>query len=263
MNTGLNLHFLSFLGACLNVTIIQPAIVTAALGRDVTLPCYLTLSNNDPITAVLYWVYENDDNSKLWKPSGKYQGRVKMLDQNSSSLNKSIIFQNVQWVDKGKYLCKVSLTSHKKRARGTETELLVYDGITCGLNNNQLQCKVKVTKHPGFDLSISHNDHVLHSTAVPTITSSLYSTLSQTISLRGDGTYKCDLNFKGTIVTTRTFGRLRGLFEGNDTISQNVSLSGPPDPEEYPEPWHLYGGLIMVQLLFFLALLTAMLKHTC
>lgn len=80
------------------------------------------------IQPVLYWVDSN--NAKLWPMSAKYEERVDLLDKSVHSSNMSILFQNVQWADSGKYLCKLSVmgadSNKRSRVRGNETLLLIY-----------------------------------------------------------------------------------------------------------------------------------------
>lgn len=105
--------------------------LAAALDRDVVLPCELRFSDVKLIgQPVLYWTYfRGDDQDRVWQPSGKYVGRVDRLDNNGNSLNKSVLFKNVQWADSGRYLCKLSITTDKDqryRTLGNITTLLVY-----------------------------------------------------------------------------------------------------------------------------------------
>lgn len=252
-------------------TVEQPAMLTAALGQDKVLPCHLKVSPGDRITnqPVLYWIYQKD-NIKLWEPTGKYHGRVKLVDQNPDSLIKSIIFKRVEWEDKGKYQCKVSVTTQQNgslRKKGTETELLVYGQIFFNITSHNkilLQCEVYVTHHPRFDLSISHNGQklqTLNSTPVIATTSLPYVTLSQTVALRSLGKYECELNFNGDLLSTSVFhyepsDGLSGLFDGNESVTMSEEVV-------FPEPWPLYGGLILVPAAFFLVLLIAMLGVSC
>lgn len=125
-------HFLIYsiyliLGVSTLIIVHQPPVLITALGNDVIMPCHL--STNDMVSPpILYWV--NQDGTKLWPPSDKFQDRVDRMDENEQSLNKSIVFRNVQWVDSGNYLCKLSvLTTERKnryRIKGNETQLLIY-----------------------------------------------------------------------------------------------------------------------------------------
>lgn len=107
--------------------VLQPPVLITALGNNVIMPCHL--SSNDMVSPpILYWEYQ--DGNKLWPPSDKFQERVDCIDKNEWSLNKSIVFRNVQWVDSGNYLCKLSILTAEKnnryRIRGNETQLLIY-----------------------------------------------------------------------------------------------------------------------------------------
>lgn len=115
------------------ITVHQPPLLTAALGHNVTMPCQLSLSDNEKFrtTPVLYWMY----NSKLHLLFGsdseykeRHEGRVHILDNNKSSSNKSILLKYVKWDDSGKYLCKLSFTTETNsfREKGNETLLIVY-----------------------------------------------------------------------------------------------------------------------------------------
>ncbi|MEQ2185131.1 hypothetical protein GOODEAATRI_015062 [Goodea atripinnis] len=68
-------------------------------------------------------------------------------------------------------------------------------------------------------------------------------TLSQTVSLRGEGKYECQLQRRDDLITTSTF------------------YSKPTDLEQYPEPWFLYVSLLLVPILFLLTLATCMLMR--
>lgn len=115
-------------GTCSLVTVHQPPVVTAALGRDVIMPCHLSNNESMAIKPVLYW--EDSNNAKLWPMSAKYEERVDLVDKNALSSDKSILFQNVQWADSGKYLCKLSVmgadSNKRSRVRGNETLLLIH-----------------------------------------------------------------------------------------------------------------------------------------
>ncbi len=118
-----------FAGTHSLITIHQPPVLTTALGHNVTMPCQLSHDEKIATTPVLYWVYVNDDNPKLWIPSEQYEGRVDLLDSNLNSSNKGILLKEVQWADSGKYLCKLSITPEGKksfRMTGNGTLLMVY-----------------------------------------------------------------------------------------------------------------------------------------
>uniref|UniRef100_A0A674PAP2 Ig-like domain-containing protein n=1 Tax=Takifugu rubripes TaxID=31033 RepID=A0A674PAP2_TAKRU len=115
------------LGVSTLITVHQPPFVITVLGNDVIMPCHI--SSDDTLSPpVLYWEYP--DRTKLWPPSEKFKQRVDRVDENKQSLNKSIILKNVQWVDSGNYLCKLSvLTAETKipyRTKGNETRLIIY-----------------------------------------------------------------------------------------------------------------------------------------
>lgn len=107
--------------------------VTTALGYNVIMPCHLNISSDEKLESppVLYWFPSTADTNadKLWAPSEKYKERVDLLDKEPYTTNKSILLQNVQWSDSGKYLCKLSVTttrSKRFRIKGAETSLMVY-----------------------------------------------------------------------------------------------------------------------------------------
>lgn len=116
-----------FLGVFTLIIVYQPPFLITALGSNVTMPCHL--SSDDMVSPpILYWV--DQDGTNLWPRSGKFQERVDRMDENEQSVNKSIVFRNVQWVDSGNYLCMLSiLTTERKnryRIKGNETQLLIY-----------------------------------------------------------------------------------------------------------------------------------------
>lgn len=115
------------LGVSTIIVVIQPPVLITTLGSDVIIPCHL--SSDDMVNPpILYWEYQ--DGTKLWPPSDKFLERVDRMDKNEQSLNKSIVFRTVQWVDSGNYLCKLSIltTGRKNRYRimGNKTQLLIY-----------------------------------------------------------------------------------------------------------------------------------------
>ncbi|XP_034467739.1 uncharacterized protein LOC117777218 isoform X1 [Hippoglossus hippoglossus] len=248
--------FLYFMvsGSCCLVTVHQPPVITAALGHDVTMPCQLSLSPDETLLTVpvLYWVSISQDaeEHRLWKPSGIYEGRVQLLDENPNSLNKSILLQNVQWADNRKYKCKLSINTEKAkgfRSKGNETLLTVYDAMTFNLaapNDSLLHCEINVTREPGFVLSIDHNGHKTQSVdsapGVPVVARP-YVTLSETISLRGGGKYECQLHLN------------------KDLITKSILHLLLPGVVEYPEPWLLYAALLLVPVTFLLVLVPVLL----
>ncbi|KAK7886977.1 hypothetical protein WMY93_026598 [Mugilogobius chulae] len=118
---------------------------------------------------------------------------------------------------------------------------------TTGLNNSLLQCKVNVSRHPGFHLSISQSGQILNSSSEQ-INASRYVTLLQTITLRSPGTYQCSLHFNG---------ELTGIVLLYIETTSQAAIS-----EMYPEPWFLYGGLILVQVSFLSVLTIEMLRRS-
>nr|XP_046256852.1 uncharacterized protein LOC124065467 isoform X2 [Scatophagus argus] len=244
-------------GARSLVTVHQPPVLTAVLGRDVTMPCQLNISHDEKMvnSPVLYWVYFKDNTShvKLWPPTENYQGRVALLDENVNSSDKSILFKSIHWADSGKYLCKLSIITaeNNKRSRktGNGTLLTVYDTMIFARHNDSLLCcSVNVTRDAEFVLSIYHGGSKLQSVdsfsgdfsaALP------YVTLSETISLRSGGNYECQLHLNEELVTKSNFH-----YGPNE-----------PDEEVFPEPWPLYGGLLLVPIVILLILVTALLMH--
>ncbi len=119
------------------VTVHQPPVLTAALGRDALMPCRLNFSRKLVIPPVLYWIYLVGDieHAKVWRPNKNYVDRVDILDSDPFSLNKSIILKNVQWGDGGKYLCKLSVTTEtdeRFREKGDGTLLMIYGKYKVG-----------------------------------------------------------------------------------------------------------------------------------
>ncbi|XP_072316945.1 uncharacterized protein [Eucyclogobius newberryi] len=258
-------------GVCSGVSIEQPLVITASLGQDVTFPCLLKVSGDDTLTIppVLYWLFKKEDQEKMLHPSREYEHRVARLDQQQKALNLSIRFKDVQWEDRGEYLCKVSVTTQQRgsfREKGRATELLLYDEIlfqTSGLNSSVLQCGVHVSPHPGFELSSSSGGQTLNSTSVLDTTSSLHVTLFQSIAFGSRQKYQCSLYFNGELISSSTFlnplSGDGGLVDETGTFSGNVSVS----EEKYPEPWFLYSGLILVQVVLLSALTIVMLSQIC
>ncbi|XP_060937949.1 uncharacterized protein LOC133014700 [Limanda limanda] len=247
-------------GSCCLVTVHQPPVITAALGHDVIMPCQLSLSPDETlVTAVLYWVTQDAEEHKLWKPSEIYEGRVQLLDENPKSLNKSIILKKVQWADNRKYCCKLSITTETTksfRSIGNKTLLTIYDAMTFNLtahNDSLLRCEINVTQDSGFVLSIVKNGSKTQSVdsapGVPAVARP-YVTLSVTISLRGGGKYECQLHLNKDLITKSIFH-----LPGNDPESESESEG----VVEYPEPWVLYAALLLVPVPFLLVLVPALL----
>ncbi|XP_042346336.1 uncharacterized protein LOC121946004 [Plectropomus leopardus] len=260
------------------VTVHQPPVLTAALGHDVTMLCHISLSHNVKMVnpPVLYWVYipeDGKDKPRLWTPSAKYVGRVDLVDTSPKTLNKSILFKNVQWADSGRYLCKVSITIEKDnrfRKLGNETLLMVYDTMTFNHNDSLLSCEVNVTLDPGFVLSIFHNGCKLQpvdSAQEDAGTALAYATLSETISLRSKGEYECQLHLNGDLITKSIFQYHQPVADGEDT-EHNVSLTCPTSVSEpgvvvFPEPWLLYMALLLVPFTILLILIIVLLVYRC
>lgn len=238
----------------------QPPVVTAALGYDVIMPCQINLSHNETFqkTPVLYWDFISQDaqKDKLWKPSGKYKGRVQLLDKNPNALDKSVLLQKVQWADNGKYNCKVTFNKDgdtSLRRRGNDTLLAIYDTMTFNLtahNDSLLHCEINVTLETGFVLSIVHNgSDVDNGWKLQSVNPAPggpagplpYVTLSETASLRDSGNYECQLHLNKELILKRIF---------------HHSLPGTP---ECPEPWLLYSTLLLAQVTILLGVVTAML----
>lgn len=116
-----------FLGVSTLIIVYQPPFLITALGSNVIMPCHL--SSDDMVSPpILYW--EDQDGTNLWPRSDKFLGRVDRMDENEQSLDKSIVFRNVQWVDRGYYLCKLSILLPERRNRdrfkGNKTQLLIH-----------------------------------------------------------------------------------------------------------------------------------------
>ncbi|KAK5921994.1 hypothetical protein CgunFtcFv8_019302 [Champsocephalus gunnari] len=242
------------------VTVYQPPVLTAALGHDVIMPCQLSLTDDKRMQTppVLYWMYLTEgssDESIVWSYSENYTGRTECLDNNQNSSNKSILFRNVQWADSGRYLCKLSIKNNNKsfRRKGNKTLLMIYDTMIfnpTGHNDSLLRCGVNVTRSTRFALSIVHDGIKLQpvgsapgeaDAALPFIS------LSETVPLRGKGEYECQLHLNKDLVTKSIFHY--------QTPEPNVML--------FPEPWFLYGALLLVPFTILLALITALLIYSC
>jgi len=94
-------------------------------------------------------------------------------------------------------------------------------------NGSLLRCEVNVTPDPGFRLSISHNGSELQTAdsepgdarAAPH-----YVTLSETVPLRGEGEYECQLHLNRDLITKSVFYHLPGnnLSTEDDKITLKI-----------------------------------------
>ncbi|XP_038566688.1 uncharacterized protein LOC119897176 isoform X1 [Micropterus salmoides] len=261
--------FLYFMvsGTCCLVTVHQPPVLTTALGDDVMMPCQLNISHSEKMVTlpVLYWVYvtQGPVRTKVWFPSGRYEGRVDLLDNNANSSNKSIHLKNVHWADSGKYLCKLSMTTQKAksfRKIGDGTFLLVHDTMMFNLtshNDSLLWCEVNVTQDPRLVLSIFHDGHKLQtveSALGENVTALPYVTLSEAVSLRSAGKYECQLHLNKDLITKSIFHYHPSEEDG---YAKNVSVTCPTTTsgvEMFPEPWAMYIGLLLVPITILLGL---------
>uniref|UniRef100_A0A3Q4N793 Ig-like domain-containing protein n=1 Tax=Neolamprologus brichardi TaxID=32507 RepID=A0A3Q4N793_NEOBR len=120
-------------GAFSLVTVHQPAVLSAALGQDVIMPCELRLQDEKLLSQpILYWWKLNEmaaDFIRLIPSQTPNNSRATLLDNNGTSTNKSMILKSVQWADSGKYRCKLSLHTERNgnfRQKGDTTSLVVY-----------------------------------------------------------------------------------------------------------------------------------------
>ncbi|XP_037310277.2 nectin-4-like isoform X2 [Pungitius pungitius] len=241
------------------VTVDQPPLLTAALGDNVSLPCFIHLSPDETmvILPVLYWEYYKNRTSKnfykLWIPSEEYTGRVDLADKGRNTSDKSVVLRDVRWEDSGTYLCKLSITTRRGsfRSRGNKTLLNVYDTMAFNAtahNGSLLSCEVNVTYDPRLVLSISLNGYPLRpndSSRVNAKEAHPFVTLSETVPLSIHGEYVCELHLN------------------RDLITKSVLHHPPPERGEFPEPWLLYVSLLLVPIVVLLSLLTALLVCRC
>lgn len=120
-------------GAFSLVTVHQPAVLSAALGQDIIMPCELRLQDEKLLSQpILYWWKLNEmaaDFIRLIPSQTPNNSRATLLDNNGMSTNKSMILKSVQWADSGKYRCKLSLHTERNgnfRQKGDTTSLVVY-----------------------------------------------------------------------------------------------------------------------------------------
>ncbi|KAI3361289.1 hypothetical protein L3Q82_013473, partial [Scortum barcoo] len=277
-----------FAGTRSLVTVHQLPVLTTALGQNVTMPCQFSHNESLEMNTVLYWYFLKN---KVWEPSGKYVGRVELLDNNRNSSNKGILLKEVQWADSGKYLCKITITPKRQkssRASGDGTTLMVYDTMIFNLtghNDSQLQCEVNVTQDPAFVLSIFHDGRKLQSVdSAPraSIEGLPYVTLTEAISPSSAGKYECQLHLNGVLITKNSlhydpagdniFHDLiwRRDYSKSNTVSIWALITGlffisvilcfsETGAVAFPEPWPLYVALLLVPITTLLGLVAAQL----
>lgn len=93
-----------------------------------------------------------------------------------------------------------------------------------GLNDTLLRCTVNVSPDPGFVLSILHDGEKPQTVATAPGSHNAdlpYVSLSETVCLRGDGKYECQLHLNKHLITKRTFY----YFPGNNLPPQPVKDS--------------------------------------
>ncbi|XP_077950894.1 uncharacterized protein LOC144382907 isoform X1 [Gasterosteus aculeatus] len=235
------------------VTVVQPPVITAALGDNVPMPCFLHLSPDETMVGrpVLYW---ERNHSRLWTPSKKYKGRVDLVDKSRNTSNKSVVLKDVRWEDSGTYLCKLSITTQSRRSfrmRGNATLLNVYDNMifnSTAHNVSLLRCEVNVTDDPRLVLSISQNGDRLRSNASArgyAERAPPFVTLSETVPLSIHGEYVCELRLN------------------RDLITKSIFHQPPPGRGAFPEPWFLYVSLLLVPIVILLSLVAALLVCRC
>ncbi|KAM4580596.1 uncharacterized protein PAE49_005385 isoform 2-T2 [Odontesthes bonariensis] len=248
------------------VTVYQPPVLAAARGGDVTMHCELRLSQNEIIlnSPVLYWLFleeANTENSQLWNPSAAYKERVRLLDDEQKSLNKSILLRNVQWADSGRYQCKLSVTiqgSGSFRRSGNQTTLKVYEPIVftlSGHNDSLLRCEVNATQDAGFALTVTRDGFILQTdSAEGVVEARPYVTLSETASVRGRGEYECQLRLGKDLIT-------KSIFHANRPAGESGGAEDRAAESVHPEPWILYSALLLVPVVVLLSLLISMLMQ--
>ncbi|XP_034554196.1 uncharacterized protein LOC117823205 [Notolabrus celidotus] len=198
----------------------------------------------------------------------KYRNRVQLMDDNINSRNKSILLKGVQWADSGMYQCKLSITTEREKGRklGGGTVLMIYDTMIFNLtahNDSLLCCEVKVTRYPNLFLSIFHDGSKLHSVdSAPNSTAAAqpYVTLSMNVSVRGGGKYECQLHLNAVLIMKSSFLHNPPVSGEEQDADKNVSLPCSPtvcDPGAvvFPEPWFLYGSLLLVPITILLGII--------
>ncbi|CAJ1062815.1 uncharacterized protein LOC122881741 isoform X1 [Xyrichtys novacula] len=258
----IQLMFLSLTvsGVCSLVTVDQPPVLTSALGRAVMLQCQLLLSPGEKMKSspILYWERMNAASTRLWPDSDEYRSRVALLDSNPNSSNKSMMLKDVQWADSGKYRCKLSIhTETRSRKLGNGSLLVVYDTMSFNLthqNDSLLRCEVKASCDPALVLSIFRDGVKLQSVNRDprcAAAAQLPVTLSESVCGKGGGKYECQLHLNQNLITKSSF-----YYNPPVTEDKNVSITASPTVS-VPEPWFLYGSLLLVPIIFLLVLITA------
>ncbi|XP_074540303.1 uncharacterized protein LOC141801227 [Halichoeres trimaculatus] len=251
------------------VTVYQPPVVASALGQAVMLHCQLNLTLDEKLltSPVLYWDNMNTKD-RLWPQTvDKYINRVQLMDKNANSLNKSILLTSVQWHDSGKYLCKLSINTEKEKCRklGGGTSLMVYDTMTFKLTSRNdtttdlLHCKIKVTRDPALVLSVVHNGAKLKSVHQDAAAAQPSVTLSMSEPVRGRGKYECQLHLNTALITKSSFLHNPLVAEEERDADKNVTGTSSPTVAGavvFPEPWFLYGSLLLVTITILLGIIT-------
>ncbi|XP_004571157.2 uncharacterized protein LOC101483277 isoform X1 [Maylandia zebra] len=257
-------------GAFSLVTVHQPAVLSAALGQDIIMPCELWLQDEKLLSQpILYWWKLNEmaaDFIRLIPSQTPNNSRATLLDNNGMSTNKSMILKSVQWADSGKYRCKLSLHTERNgnfRQKGDTTSLVVYGATVFNVTKHapcMLGCEVSVTRDAGFSLHIFHNGRRLQNvTSAPGDADAAlpYVTLSETVPLWSRGKYECQLHLRDDVITKSIFhSNLSEVGEGDKNESTTCSSVRHG---VYPEPWFLYVALLLVPVTVLIGLLSAML----
>lgn len=254
---------LCFVGMVSMVTVWQPPVLPAARGQDVVLPCSLRLSSEDELTEplVLYWLFNLQNQVQVWVPSETYRGRVSRLEDSPYTLNNSIWLRKVRWSDGGPYLCKLTITTERRRSfrcSGNRTTLMVHDRLVLvrgGPADSQLRCEVNVSRDTNFSLAVLHRGAPLQPVAPgpDPVEEPCFVTLSQTVSLQGPGRYECHLLLLGDLVTKSIFHL--NQTERGASVENQTSADSPLVLNV--EPWHLYGALLAVPAAALLLLLAS------
>ncbi|XP_011484152.2 uncharacterized protein LOC105356059 isoform X2 [Oryzias latipes] len=252
-------------GLLSEVVVQQPPIVFAAVGQDVLLPCVLQLSGQSLKTnPVFYWTRGTESVS----PSS----HVQQPGSERTPTNQPLFLRGVRWADSGSYLCKVSVRTEQGgsfRRNGSRTKLLLYDNLLferCRLDQALLCCEGKVTQDAAFSLSIFHDGQRLQAAGPAAADADADAaqaqpfTLSKGVALQGAGRYECRL-LLGEGLMTKSLFILNDTEAGGGGANTTSASSNLPAVGVYPEPWLLYGVLLLVPVIVLLGLVTAML--TC